>query len=138
MNASPTSPLVDRLGVMASTACAVHCALVALLPAILATAGLSALLGEEAEWGFVLAAATLGGVAMVTTWRRHKRVGPVPAFAVGIAGLLAARFMEEAGIEGPGTAVAVVSGGLLVLGHLLSLRRGRRVAACEDECHAPR
>ncbi len=62
---------VDRLGVVASTACAIHCPSVAVLPTALSAAGLSALLGHEAEWGFTIVAACLAASAMVVGWRRH-------------------------------------------------------------------
>lgn len=131
--------LVDRLGVVASAACAVHCVGVALVPAVLAAAGLSALLAHDAEWTFTLVAVGFAALALVMSWRRHGALEPVLAFAIGITGLLAARFLEEAGSHGLGTTMAVCSGAVLVLGHALSLRLRRRDSTIGDDapCCAP-
>lgn len=119
-----TSPVTDRLGILASTACAGHCAAAALLPTLFGALGLSALLGHEAEWAFTLAAVAVGGFALFSAQSPAAKL----AFSVGIAGLLAARFVEEAGVHGLGTAIAIASGASLVFGHVQNLRALRRRA----------
>ncbi len=56
---------LDRLGAIASTACAVHCALGALVPSALAAVGLGALLGT--------AIAVLSGAVLVVGHRLNLR-----------------------------------------------------------------
>ena len=85
---------VDRLGAFASTACAIHCALCAFLPATFAALGLDFLLGHEAEWALTLFAVSLGLVALVMGWRRHGKTVVLVTLSVGIIGLLAARTLE--------------------------------------------
>ncbi|MFK7990521.1 MAG: MerC domain-containing protein [Sandaracinaceae bacterium] len=100
-DARPASPpsLVDRLGALASSLCAVHCLLVALLPASLAALGLGSLLGHGAEWVFVALSIGFATVALVMGWRRHRSFAIAALLVLGIAGLLVSRGLEM-GAEG--------------------------------------
>lgn len=118
------SPPIDRLGLVASTACALHCAATALVPTALTVLGASALLDHEAEWVFTFVAVGVASLALVLRWRKRGISGATLGLAVGIAGLLAARLLEDMGGHGHGFTVglSVLSGGALVTGHLLNLR----------------
>ncbi len=119
---------IDRLGALASTACAVHCTLAALVPSALAAVGLGALLGHGTEWVFTLVAVGFASVALGLGWRKHRSTPAAGALAAGIVGLLVARFVEESGAHELGTVIAVLSGVVLVVGHALNLRVSRRHA----------
>ena len=88
---------VDRIGAIASSLCAVHCAVVALLPAVLGSLGLGALLGHEAEWVFTIIAIAFAAGAAILGWRRHKSNAVLAILAIGIVGLLASRGIEMSG-----------------------------------------
>ena len=90
--AATTDERVDRLGMFASTACAWHCAVCALVPAAFATLGLDILLDEKFEWLLTIVAVTFGVVTMVMGWRRHRNLRVMVILSVGIVGLLAVRF----------------------------------------------
>lgn len=138
---------VDRVGMVASTACAAHCALGAALPSLLGAFGLGALLSPEAEWALTLIAVALALIAVRAGYRRH-RVRHVGALLfVGVIGLVLARGIEGAGghhesdgehhhasehapLHLVGTVVGVAAGLLLVLGHVLNARATR---CCRDE-----
>lgn len=113
---------LDRAGVLASLVCAVHCALCAALPGLVATLGLAVVFGEAFEWSFSVVAMTLASGGLILAWNRRRSALALSALAVGITGLLAARFLEEAGVHGVGTTIGVLSGIGLVLGHLLNIR----------------
>lgn len=85
---------LDRLGAAASSLCAVHCAVCALLPAAFGSLGLGFMLRSEAEWAFTLIAVVLATGAMVVGWRRHRSVLVVGLLAAGISGLLVSRGLE--------------------------------------------
>ncbi len=85
---------VDRLGMIASSLCAVHCAVCALLPAALGALGLGALLGHEAEWVFTLIAIGFAAGALALGWRRHRSLRVAGLLLVGMIGLLASRGIE--------------------------------------------
>ncbi len=128
-----TRPVADRLGVFASTICAMHCALVALLPVALGAAGLSVLGSHELEWTFTLVAAGVATFAFVASWRRNASPAVLSLLGAGITGLFAARFIEESGAHELGTMVAIASGFLLVLGHLQNLRAPTSEPCCVPE-----
>ena len=88
------SQKVDRFGAVASSLCAAHCALCALLPAAFSALGLGFLMGHEAEWVFTLIAVVLGLCALVLGWRQHRSFRVAGLLAIGIVGLLASRGLE--------------------------------------------
>jgi len=118
----------DRMGSLASTACAAHCLVCSFLPTAIAASGLGFLLHPSVEWGLVLVAATLALIAARMGYRQH-RSGRIAAALLGGATLLvAARFLESWGIESLHIAVA---GGLgLAAAHITNLRTCARVC-CE-------
>ena len=85
---------LDRWGAVASTACALHCAACAFVPAMFAVLGLDILLGHEAEWGLTLLAVGIGVAALGIGWRRHKNMTVLAVISIGIVGLLVARSLE--------------------------------------------
>ena len=97
---NPKSSWADRWGTVASSVCALHCAVCALLPAALAGLGLSALLSQKAEWGFTLVAVALGLVALVLGWRVHRSRRVAGLLIVGVLGLLSSRVLEMGGEHG--------------------------------------
>jgi hypothetical protein len=117
---------IDRLGVLASGACAVHCVLSGLVPEALAAAGVGALLGHEFEWGFMLAALVFAGAALVTGWQKHRSLLVVALLAGGISALLLARLLEGAS-DVVCMSVSTVAGALLVAGHISNIYASRRV-----------
>lgn len=81
----------ERLGLMATGVCAVHCALTPLLVSLLPMIGLGALLNPQVEWGLVGLAIALGaGTIVPAYWHHHHRVAPVVLFVIGAACLLGA------------------------------------------------
>ena len=93
-NTDDNKTTVDRFGALASSMCAIHCALCAFLPTALALLGLDFLSGHGAEWAFTVLAVLIGLVAGIQVWRSHRRPSVLILFAVGIIGLLSARVLE--------------------------------------------
>jgi hypothetical protein len=85
---------LDRFGAVASSLCAVHCAICAVLPAAFGALGLSVLLSHQAEWAFTLIAIAFAGGALVVGWRVHRSRTVAVLLSLGIVGLLASRFIE--------------------------------------------
>ena len=130
----------DRLGALASGACAVHCAISALLPSAFAAIGLGALLGHEAEWVFTVIAIALAAAAFFYGWRKHKSAKVGVAFMLGISGLLLARLLEENGAwQGAGPGIGASAGAVLILGHMWNLRESRFAESrfAESRCGLP-
>ena len=88
---------VDRFGAVASTLCAVHCALCAFLPVAFSALGLGFLIGAAAEWVFTMLAVALAAGALVLGFRQHRSVKVAVLLGVGIVLLLASRGLEMGG-----------------------------------------
>lgn len=125
---APSRVWLDRLGTVASAACAVHCGVLALAPALLPLLGLGFLHDESAEWAFVAAAVVFAAVAGALGHRTHGAWSVSLGFLFGMLALVGARVGEELGLEG-GFVLAGVGGAALVVSHLFNLRRCRACAA---------
>ena len=84
----------DRFGSVASTLCAVHCALCAFLPVVFTVAGVGFLLSERAEWAFSIVAVLFGLGALWFGWRQHRSKQVAALLIVGVLGILASRGLE--------------------------------------------
>ena len=85
---------IDQAGAVASTLCAIHCAICALLPAVFGALGLGMLLSQTAEWAFTLVAVSIAAGALVLSWRQYRSVAVAGLLSLGIVGLLASRVLE--------------------------------------------
>ena len=90
----PAEGNVDTFGVVASTICAIHCAICGLLPFLFVGLGLGFLLSHEVEWALTLGAIAFATVALFQGWRQHHSLLPVGFFLMGIVGLLTSRGIE--------------------------------------------
>ncbi len=114
---------LDRIGAIGSLLCAIHCALLPLVIALLPSLGVAAWLGAGFEAGFVLFATGLGLFSIVWGYRRHRAVQAlslmIPGLVVLWLGVLY-RPLHESLIP---HAIAMTFGGTLVgLAHLANLR----------------
>ena len=115
--------LADRFGFAASMLCAIHCAALPVVLALLPSFGVGVWLGEGFEQAFVLFATLLGLFTMAWGYRRHRAVRALwlllPGLAVLWVGVLYAPLHETLVAH----AVAMTLGGTLVgLAHLANLR----------------
>ena len=122
-NKAASPPLLDRLGATGSLVCAVHCALLPLLIALLPSLGIAVWLGDSFEFGFVAFATLLGVFTLVWGYRRHRVVRAlgllIPGLVVLWVGVLFAP-LHHALVP---HAIAMTFGGTLVgLAHLANLR----------------
>ena len=93
---------VDRFGAVASTACAIHCAACALIPASLAALGLDFLIGHKTEWALAGVAMVFAFIALIMSIRSHRNGLIIAALSIGIVGLLSARILEGQAHHGHG------------------------------------
>ena len=115
--------LLDRLGATGSLLCAIHCALLPVLIALLPSLGISAALAPSLEVGFVLFATLFGLAVLVSSYRRHRALRAlgllIPGLLVLWVGILYAPLHHSV----VPYAVAMTFGGTLVgLAHLANLR----------------
>ncbi len=112
----------DRLGFAASLLCAVHCALLPLLLALLPVFGLSLGGWIDIDQAFVVFATLLGATTLTLGYRRHRAFRAWALLLPGLALVWAGAFtrLHDHGVT---HAVVMVTGGLLLAGaHLWNLR----------------
>ncbi len=117
---------LDRLGTFASSACALHCALCAIAPAVLTVSGLGVLVSHEAEWVFTFFAALLAVAAAIKAYCPCGSWKTPAVLLVGVIVLFIARFNEALGSDIPEVFITVAGGTILVAGHLANLRACRQ------------
>lgn len=126
MKSDPPQPsffahLVDRFGAGASFVCALHCALLPLVIAVLPALGLSFLADHRFEHAFIAFASTMALSALIVGFRRHQQFRAfwflVPGIALLCAGIVVE--LDQTVVH----ALLVASGGsLIALAHLTNLR----------------
>jgi MerC mercury resistance protein len=117
------TPVLDRLGATGSLLCAIHCALLPLLIALLPSFGIAAWLGEGFEQGFVLFATLLGLSTLVWSYRRHRVMRAIGLLLPGLAALWFGVLYAPLHHSLVPHAIVMTFGGTLVgLAHLLNLR----------------
>lgn len=118
-----TRSVLDRLGAAGSLLCALHCALLPLLIAVLPSLGVAAWLGDGFERGFVLFATLLGLFSVVWGYRRHGAVRALGLLLPGLAVLWIGVLYDPLHHALVPHAIAMTFGGTLVgLAHLANLR----------------
>jgi hypothetical protein len=84
----------DRFGSVASSVCAIHCALCAFLPVAFSAVGLGFLLGQQVEWLFAIVAILFGLAALVLGWRQHRSTRVAVLLISGVVGIMISRGLE--------------------------------------------
>lgn len=127
---------VDRVGAMASLLCAVHCALLPFVLALLPLIGLGFLAGHAFERGFVACATVLAGASILVAYRRHRRPHALYLMVPGIA-LLVFGVAIDLDVHIAIHTVSVVCGGTLVAAaHLTNLVLAHRHGSAAAHAHA--
>lgn len=119
----PHVHFADRFGFAASLLCAIHCAALPVLLALLPSMGIGIWAGEGFEQAFVVFASLLGLFTMVWGYRRHRAVRALWLLIPGLVVLWAAVLYPPLHHALVPHAVAMTLGGTLVgLAHLANLR----------------
>ena len=134
-----TRSMLDRLGAFGSLLCAIHCALLPVVIAVLPSLGIAVWLGEGFERGFVLFATMLGLFSVVWGDRRHGAVRALSLLLPGLAILWTGVLYEPLHHAVIPHAIAMTIGGTLVgMAHLANLRLNHgHVHDGSDACCAP-
>lgn len=138
-----TGSRIEKLGAVASMACAVHCAALPILIGAGAGGAISWLNHAPVEWGLVLLAAAVG---TVSAWRGLKIHGNRTVAVVLVSAALGLVILTAthgpAQVHGVGAGAHVHDHGLGWLSAVLGVALGgsllvhrRLCARCEDCCH---
>jgi MerC mercury resistance protein len=113
-------PDVDRIGMIASTLCAIHCAVVPVLLTSLPLIGLGFLANQWFEWGMILFALIVGIGSLAWSFlHTHRRPAPLILFIAGFVYVVSGHLW----LHGWKEAIVVPLGGLsIVTAHFINRR----------------
>jgi len=119
----PPGRLLDRIGATGSLLCAIHCAVLPLLIAVLPSLGIAAWLGEGFERGFVVFASLFGFATLAWSYRRHRAMRALGLLLPGLAALwLGVLYAPIHHALVPHAVVMTFGGTLVGLAHMANLR----------------
>ena len=123
--------VADRVGAVASFLCALHCAALPFIIAILPALGLSFLADHRLERIFIAFASCLALGALIRGYRRHGIARPLGFALPGIALLWIGAWVFDAEASLAVHATLVALGGCCVAyAHVLNLRMTHALACC--------
>ncbi len=126
--------IADRVGATASFLCAVHCAALPFVLAVLPALGLGFLADHKFERIFIACASCLALAALIRGYRRHHVATPLRIAVPGLILLWVGAWIFDAESSLPLHATLVTTGGcLLAYAHIRNLRQTHLSNAC---CHA--
>lgn len=114
----------DRFGATASFVCAVHCAVLPLVIAVLPALGLGFLANHEFERAFIACASVLALASLAVGFRRHRRYHAFWFLVPGVLLLLAGIIVDIDGAPFAHALLVSLGGTLVAISHLTNLRLG--------------
>jgi hypothetical protein len=111
----------DRVGIVVSVACAIHCTLLPVAAGLLPLVGFQHFADERIEWAIIVLAALVGFVGHARAYiRHHHHLGPALMFVAGLSLVISVRLtLGDTTVE----PIALGSGGLLAAGaHWANIR----------------
>jgi len=123
---SPFARLADRFGATASLLCAVHCALLPLVIAVLPALGLGFLADHRFERIFIGFASALALTTLVVGFRRHQQFRAFWFLAPGICLLVAGIVVDFDHASFLHAGLVALGGTLVAFAHLTNLRLAHR------------
>ena len=129
------SKSLDRIGATGSMVCAVHCAALPLLLALMPAVG-AGLAGAGFEIGFILFASAMALSSLILGYRRHRALRALLFLVPGLVSLWSAVLIPPLHHNVIAHAVAMALGGTLIAtSHLINLRLShthQRHACCSQ------
>lgn len=121
----------DRIGATASFLCALHCAALPFVIAILPALGLSFLADHRFERIFIACASTLALAALIRGYRRHHDAIALYLAGAGLALLwIGAWVFDAERTLGLHATLVTIGGCTLALAHVINLRLTHSYGAC--------
>lgn len=115
--------LLDRFGAAGSLLCALHCALLPMLLAVVPSLGLTMWLNDDVEHGIVIFVTLLGLFSLLMGYRRHHMWHALGLLLAGLFLLWFGLLYEPLHHQSTAHALIMTLGGALVgIAHLVNLR----------------
>lgn len=115
-------PIADRIGAAGSLLCALHCAVLPVVIALVPTLGLGLAGQADFERGFTVFATVFALATLVAGYRRHRTFGALMFLVPGVLAIWFGAF-GPMGHDGAAHSVVMAVGGTLIAAaHLLNIR----------------
>jgi hypothetical protein len=124
----------DRVGAIASTVCAVHCASWPFLLALLPSLGSTLLASEWLERGFVVFATLLVIASLAYGFKRHRRASAAVFAAPGLGLIWFGSFGPWHHDLVPHAVLMTLGGALIAAAHVRNLRMRRALHVHDSAC----
>lgn len=127
--------MLDRIGIAATSLCALHCILLPVLLPVLPLLGLSFLADHMWEHVFLIATAILGTIALFSGFKRyHKKLYPFYLLYLGVV----IYWIKHSFAEEFQTIFIVVGATLIVAAHFINMKLCNNCKQCNDhdDCNA--
>jgi phosphoglycerol transferase MdoB-like AlkP superfamily enzyme len=122
--------VLDRIGITATSLCALHCILLPVLLPTLPLLGLSFLADHTWEHVFLLITAVLGSVALLSGFKKyHRRIYPFYLLFLGVA----IYWVKHDFSENIQPYFIIIGASLIVAAHLINLKLCNSCKQCTDE-----
>jgi hypothetical protein len=130
-----TQETLGRIGILASTACAIHCAITPFIAGLLPFIGLNFLADERIEWLFILFSIGIGSYSLLTSYfRLHRQLSPIMVFIFGVSFLISAPVFFEKNLKVE-ISSAIIGACLIASAHLINRKLTRAITPCVS--HVP-
>jgi len=121
---------LDRIGMFASSLCAIHCIITPFIIFLLPVAAVGRIASPCAEWAFLSASLAVGALSLLPSYfRGHRRSAALRLFTIGLCLILAGRLALES--YAVFETFAVVAGAVLIAaGHAVNRHFCRACRSC--------
>lgn len=121
---------LDKIGISATSICAIHCILLPIILPALPLLGLEFLASDVLERTYLLVTVMLGFIALYAGFKRyHRKIYPFYLLALG-----AIIFWFQHELTGTTQVLAIIAGAtLVVIAHLVNIKLCNSCRQCESE-----
>lgn len=117
-------PILDRIGIGASLACAIHCILFPLLFSTLPLFGFEIMKNWKIEVSMVVISFVAGSWALYHGYKKHHHyLWPLLVFSIGLSLIIAGNFMNRQWIE---MVLKFFGAGSIITAHIYNLKYNRQ------------
>jgi|TARA_B110000881_G_C18041829_1_gene255333 hypothetical protein len=123
--------MLDRIGITATSLCALHCILLPILLPILPMFGLSILGDHEWEHVFLLFTAVLGTAALFSGYKRyHRKFYPLVLLYLGVG----IYWIKHDFAESSAMYFILTGATLIVASHIINIKLCNASRRCDNDC----
>jgi hypothetical protein len=122
--------IIDKLGIVSSTTCAVHCLLLPLIITIIPYFGLSFLANETFEICMLVTSIILSMFSICFGYKTHKNKKITLLFSFGLSLLILGRYVHESNYSPISAFILFIGGIIIALSHYINKKLCNSCSSC--------